>query len=116
MLSAQAEEAFSTLETSLAGDPELEEAVRDHWRMRVRGSAATAHDAKLPDALRAAADRLAAELPAQTHEPADARALGARFATPQGALLLLWCYASTWRKDASLGPLLAIAASQPGYA
>ena len=115
MLSAPAEEAFSTLATSLAGDPELEEAVRDRWRTRVRGSGAGQHEAKLPEALRTAADRLATELPAQTHDASDVRALGARFATPQGALLLLWCYASTWRKDIALAPLLAIARGVSGY-
>ena len=114
MLSAPAEEAFSTLAASLAGAPELEEAVRDRWRTRLRGSAG-GHEAVLPDALRAAADLLAAELPTQTHSAEDVASLGKHFATPLGPLLLLWCYASTWRKDAQLAALLAIAAKQPGY-
>ena len=115
MLSAQAEEAFSTLATSLAGAPELEEAVRDRWRTRVRGALGAQHEAEIPEAVRSAADRLASELPSQTHEPESVRALAARFATPQGALLLLWCYASTWRKDVALAPLLSMAAREPGY-
>ena len=43
MLSVQAEEALTTLATALVGQPELEEAVRDRWRIRLRGSAAQ-HD------------------------------------------------------------------------
>src|SRR4051812_1471650 len=115
MLSAPAEEAFSNLAAELVGAPELEEAVRDRWRTRIRGSSSTVHEAELPERLRTAADLLAVELAAQTLHSDDVRALGARFATPQGALLLLWCYASTWRKDVRLAPLLAIAAAEPGY-
>ncbi|HEY3253811.1 MAG TPA: hypothetical protein VGJ91_07680, partial [Polyangiaceae bacterium] len=115
MLSLQAEEAFSTLASSLAGQPELEEAVRDRWRIRLRGSAAAQHDRVLPDALRSAADLLAHELPLQTHTPGDVAALGERFATASGPLLLLWCYASTWRKDVELTKLLAIARAVPGF-
>ena len=115
MLSAQAEEAFSTLVTSLAGAPELEEAVRDRWRTRIRGSAGAQQEAALPDELRAAADVLATELPLQTHTTEDVKVLGERFATSTGPLLLLWCYASTWRKDTALAGLLAIAAKQAGF-
>lgn len=114
MLSAQAEQAFSTLATSLAGAHELEEAVRDRWRARVRGST-SAHDAPLPDELRVAADVLSTELAAQTQSPEGVVELGKRFASDDGPLLLLWCYASTWRKDVALSALLSIAAQQPGY-
>src|ERR1700710_698411 len=99
MLSEQAEEALSTLATSVVGQPELEEAVRDRWRTRIRGSAGSHLDVALPEALRAAADLLAHELPTQTHSSEAAVALGKHFATPTGPLLLLWCYATTWRRD-----------------
>jgi len=115
MLSPPAEEAFSTLATSLAGQPELEEAVRDRWRIRLRVSAASQHDRVLPEALRAAADLLASELPSLTHTAPGLSALAERFASPSGSLLLLWCYASTWRKDIELAPLLAKARAVPGY-
>ena len=115
MLSVPAEEAFSTLSNALVGQPELEGAVRDRWRIRVRGSASTQHDIVLPEALRTAADLLSRELPLQTHSAADIAALGQRFATPSGALLLLWCYASTWRKDIELAKLLGIARAVPGF-
>src|SRR6478609_5024357 len=115
MLSVPAEEAFSTLSNALVGQPELEGAVRDRWRIRVRGSASTQHDVVLPEALRTAADLLSRELPLQTHSAADIAALGQRFATPSGALLLLWCYASTWRKDIELAKLLGIARAVPGF-
>jgi len=115
MLSVQAEEAFAVLATSLVGQSEFEEAVRDRWRIRLRSSAASQHDLMLPEALRAAADLLQSELPLQTHTANDVNALGERFATPSGALLLLWCYSSTWRKDTELAPLLALARAVPGF-
>ncbi|MEI9947959.1 MAG: serine/threonine-protein kinase [Pseudomonadota bacterium] len=115
MLSVPAEEAFSTLATALVGQPELEEAVRDRWRIRLRGSLAVQHDRVLPEALRSAADLLAHELPLQTQTASDVSALAERFASPSGSLLLLWCYASTWRKDVALAKLLAIARTVPGF-
>src|SRR6187402_837231 len=115
MLSLPAEEAFSTLASSLAGQPELEEAVRARWRIRLRASVAAQQDLVLPEALRNAADLLAVELPLQTHSAADVNALGERFASASGPLLLLWCYASTWRKDCQLATLLAIARQVPGF-
>ncbi|HYP76977.1 MAG TPA: serine/threonine-protein kinase [Polyangiaceae bacterium] len=114
MLSLLAEEAFSTLATALIGQPELEEAVRNRWRIRLRSSV-SAQQLVLPDALRSAADLLAHDLPLQTRSATDVVALGARFASPSGALLLLWCYASTWRKDIELAKLLGIARAVPGF-
>jgi len=115
MLSAQAEVAFSTLAASLAGRPELEEAVRDRWRTRVRGAAAEHAELDTPEELRKAADLLAHELPLQTHAADDVVELGKRFATDTGPLLLLWCYSTTWRRDTELAKLLAIADKLPGY-
>ncbi|MEO8901318.1 MAG: hypothetical protein ABI488_06415, partial [Polyangiaceae bacterium] len=115
MLSPQSEEAFSTLATSLVGQPEFEEAVRDRWRTRIRGSAGAPAEVALPDEVRSAADLLAHELPLQTHSVADLAELGQRFATPTGGLLLLWCYATTWRRDTQLAALLASAARIPGF-
>ena len=115
MLSVPAEEAFTTLASSLLGQPELEEAVRDRWRIRLRGSGAAQHDLVLPEPLRSAVDLLATELPLQTHSASDVSALGERFASPSGPLLLLWCYASTWRKDVEFAKLLAIARAVPGF-
>ena len=115
MLSVPAEEAFSTLAAALDGQPELEEAVRDRWRIRLRSSSATQHDHVLPEALRNAADLLSRDLPLQTHHEADVAALGERFASPSGTLLLLWCYSSTWRKDVELAKLLGIARKVPGF-
>ena len=115
MLSEQAEVAFSTLAASLVGRPELEEAVRDRWRTRVRGTSGTQVELELPEDLRAAADLLAADLPTQTHDAAEVDELGKRFAGETGPLLLLWCYATTWRRDTELAKLLSIAGKQPGY-
>lgn len=115
MLSPQAEQAFSTLAAALVGQPELEEAVRDRWRIRLRVSAGSQPDRVLPPALGAAADSLARELPPLTHTDEGVSALAERFASPSGALLLLWCYASTWRKDIELSALLGKARAIPGY-
>src|SRR6188768_2136781 len=115
MLSVAAEEAFSALATALIGQPELEETVRDRWRIRTRSKAFTQHDRELPEALRRAADLLAQDLPQQTHSASDVAALGERFASASGPLLLLWCYASTWRKDIELAKLLASARAVPGF-
>lgn len=115
MLSPQADSAFATLTTSLAGQPELEEAVRDRWRTRVRGSSNEHGELELPAEVRAAADLLAQELPGQTHDVATVAELGQRFAGESGPVLLLWCYSTTWRRDSELSKLLAFAAKQPGY-
>ena len=115
MLSAQADEAFSTLALSLAGRPELEAAVRDRWRTRVRGAASRQAQLEPSEELRRAADLLAQELPLQTHGADEIALLGKRFATETGPLLLLWCYSTTWRRDTELAKLLAIAAKLPGY-
>ncbi|MEP7049481.1 MAG: serine/threonine-protein kinase [Pseudomonadota bacterium] len=115
MISEQAEGAFATLATALAGQPELEEAVRDRWRTRVRGAPGAHPELALPAPVQQAADLLARELPLQTHSAADVAALGVRFASPTGGLLLLWCYATTWRRDTQLAALLACAAQQPGF-
>jgi hypothetical protein len=115
MLSSQAEVAFSTLATSLAGRPEFEEAVRDHWRTRVRGVSSDETEIELPAELRAATDLLAVELPIQTHDAEAIAEVGKRFAGETGPLLLLWCYSTTWRRDTELAKLLSIAAQQPGY-
>jgi eukaryotic-like serine/threonine-protein kinase len=114
MLSARAQEAFSTLAASLAGRPELEEAVRDRWRTRARG---VASDALLEttEELRQATDLLAHELPLQTHDSNEVADLGKRFSGETGPLLLLWCYSTTWRRDTELAALLAIARAVPGY-
>ncbi|HYQ43912.1 MAG TPA: serine/threonine-protein kinase [Polyangiaceae bacterium] len=115
MLSVPAEEALSILANALDGEPELEAAVRDRWRIRVRSSGFPQADHALPEALRSAADLLSRELPLQTHNSADIAALGERFASPSGSLLLLWCYASTWRKDVELAKLLGVARAVPGF-
>ena len=95
MLSAQAEEAFSTLAAALAGRPELEEAVRDRWRTRARGAATEQALLEATEEVRQAADLLAQELPLQTHGATELALLGKRFSGESGALLLLWCYSTT---------------------
>src|SRR4051812_7074551 len=100
MLPAQAEEALSLLTAALEGRPELEESLRIRWRSGGRDGAA-----ELPDDQRLAADRLGELFPALTHSADDVASLGALFAEPAGAIVLSWCSASTWRRDAELARL-----------
>jgi serine/threonine-protein kinase len=102
--------ALSTLAALLAQSPALDEALLAHW------SAVGAHDPSrhgLPVALAAPADLVAGALPALTHDASVTSALRALFAEPAGEVLLSWCAASTWRRDARLSALLAGAAEQP---
>lgn len=107
MLPPDVQSAFSTL-APIAADPELEGAARARWREGGRAAAAERLESKLPDELRDAADLLGNTLPALTL--AETSALAALFAEPSGEVLLSWCSASTWRRDAEIAPLLAAAA------
>ena len=112
MLTAPVQDALSTLTAAIAEAPELVVAVRARWRGGSR--VAAAHDSELSEELRDAADLLASELPALTHSPADVVLLGELFAQPAGEILFAWCGASTWRRDAHVARLLAIAAHPGG--
>ncbi len=115
MLSAAAEEALSTLTSALSERPELEEAVRNSWRRRVRGPKKAPLGFVLPEALQAASDLLSAELPTHTCTGIDGGPLSACFAGADGPVLLLWCDATTWRRDTALSGLLTLAAKQTGF-
>jgi serine/threonine-protein kinase len=65
----------------------------------------------LPTDLALAVDRLADELPALTLVEGDVALARKLFAGPLGDPLLMWCAASTWRRDAKLADLLTAAAS-----
>jgi serine/threonine-protein kinase len=103
----QVGEDVSTLAATLAAHPELEDAVRARWRPGERPASG------LPADARAAADRLAVELPALTLSDEGLTALGELLARPGGEILLSWCSASAWRRDTRVAPLLALAAAQP---
>ncbi len=66
---------------------------------------------KLPDALRVAADELAATLPGLTKT--DTAALVPVLDGPHATVLLTWCEASTWRRDVAMAAVLAAAATKP---
>jgi hypothetical protein len=107
MISDELQNALTTLATALADNPELDEPIRGRWR----GGELPQDD--LPDELRAAADLLAAELPAVTTADEQGATLGPLFAEHRGEVLLSWCSASAWRPDARMAPLLKVAAAQP---
>ncbi len=103
-------DAVSTLAAFLANKPEAdsEEAVRARWRAGER------QGAELPSEVSAAADLLAAQLPALTLSDGDLPSLGALLAAPGGGVILSWCSASAWRRDVRMAPLLAMAATHAG--
>ncbi len=113
MLPANAQEALSTLTTAFSERPELVGAVRNRWRGGSR-IAAGEGASELPEDVAAAADVLAEALPAETHALSDVALLGELFAQPAGDVLFAWCAASTWRRDAHIARLLAIAAHPDG--
>src|SRR5262245_51499956 len=110
MLSAEVLDALSLL---AAAGPELDESVRARWRAPVHDRAQADVEVALPDDLCAAADLLADALPALTRSGDDVPALGRIFGEPGGRVLVSWCSASTWRRDARLAPLLVLAAARP---
>jgi tRNA A-37 threonylcarbamoyl transferase component Bud32 len=110
---AEARGALSTLTTALASHGELEQAVRDHWRLRNPTRTFGSAGGPLPNGLAAPAELLGRVLPLLTHSEGDVTALGALFSEPAGDTLLSWCAASTWRRDARLAGLLAVASAEP---
>jgi serine/threonine-protein kinase len=113
MLPPQAQSSLSTLSEFLSSHPELEDAVRARWRPGGRDVGAI--DNRLPDDVRAAADLLGGALPTLTHSEDDDVPLGSVVSGPGGEVLLLWCSASTWRRDAQMAPLLRVAAGEPAF-
>ena len=105
MLSAPARDALSTLTAALDGHPGLADALRVRWRSEGREGAA-----ELTEELRAAADLLGGALPAFTRAEGDTASRAQLLAEPAGAVLLVWCAASTWRRDVTLAQFLSFAA------
>lgn len=105
MLPEKAQAALSTLTTALTLRPELSEEVRKRWRAGLREAVPD-----LPSDLLAAADVLGEALPAFTRTEEDVAVLAKLFAEPSGEVLIAWCTASTWRRDACIAPLLPFAA------
>jgi eukaryotic-like serine/threonine-protein kinase len=110
MFSPQAEEALAVLMQVLTQQPELEEHVHERWR--TRGSSAAAHGSPLSADVIAATDALGKSLRELAQPDQDVSSLAKPFAAPSAPVLLLWCYASTWRRDVQLAPILTLAAKQ----
>jgi serine/threonine-protein kinase len=108
MFPGAAQEALLTLAGGLAERPSLRRAVQSRWR-----AGADQSGADLPAEVRAAADLLRKALPALTQREAEIDELGKFFSGPAGEVLLLWCAASTWRRDARMAGILAFAVAQP---
>src|SRR5260221_3659628 len=112
MLSPEARDAL----LKLAAHPELGDALCARWRQGGREVPGEQPEARLPEDLRSIADQLGGALATLTRsDEGDVAALGEHFAQPGGEVLFLWCDASTWRRDAHLAPLLAIAATQVAF-
>ena len=104
MLSTPALDALSTLTMALEGRSELADALR----LRLRSDGREGSEG-LTETLCAAADLLGSEMPAFTRSEGNPADLLAHFADGAGEMLLLWCSASTWRRDVELAQLLTIA-------
>jgi eukaryotic-like serine/threonine-protein kinase len=109
MLPPEASDALAVLMQALTEQPELEEPVHERWRSR--GAASTTGGGLAPEVAKAA-DALHAALVASTRTGQDVAPLAKQFAEPSAPVLLLWCYASTWRRDIQLAPILALASKQ----
>lgn len=110
MLAPEASDALAVLTEALTRQPELEEPVHEHWRSA--GSAGAAPSGALPAEVVQAADAVGAALLTLVQPGRDVAPLTGHFAEPVAPVLLLWCYANTWRRDIQLEPLLALAAEQ----
>jgi serine/threonine-protein kinase len=104
MLSTPALDALSTLTMALEGRTELADALR----LRLKSDGREGSEG-LTEKLRAAADLLGSEMPAFTRSAGNPEDIAAHFAEGAGEMLLLWCSASTWRRDVELAQLLTIA-------
>ena len=102
MLSPQAEEALEKLTALIVMAPDLEVALRAHWHAGGRH-----HDeraAALSEEAEALADAVGPAFAQASRE--DAKALAKIFDAAAVKVLVVWCAASTWRRDAVLAPLL----------
>src|SRR6478752_2651915 len=107
MFSPQAERALATLTQALTEQPELEEPVHERWRSRLGASSA------LSTELSEAVDTLGEALGGLVRAGQDLSGLRQAFREPSAPILLLWCYANTWRRDLELAPILSIASQEP---
>src|SRR6476661_7565586 len=107
MFSPQANDALAVLMQALTQQPELEEHVHERWRSRVG-----APGSPLASEVLTAADTLGAALLELARGGQDVSSLSQPFAEPSAPVPLLCCYASTWRRDIQLAPILALAAKQ----
>src|SRR5262249_30352795 len=105
MLSEQARDALAALTTAIDTFPELEEALGIRWRRGMRQGGRSHLAVEITPEQRAAADLLAAELPAETRSDAGTAGLVELLARPGSRVLLAWCRASAWRRDIRLAPL-----------
>src|SRR5258708_8074942 len=112
MLDPKAQEALNLLAAGVADHPGLLEALRAHWQPGLRPGDATG----LAPEMQAAADALTDCLPPLTRTDDGVAALGRLFGgDAAGDVLMAWCVASTWRRDAVIAKLLSHAAAQPAF-
>jgi serine/threonine-protein kinase len=112
MLDPKAQEALNQLATGVAEHPGLLDALRAHWAPGLRSSEGDA----LAPATKAAANTISDLLPPMTTTEDGVTALGALFKEDAvGDVLMAWCVASTWRRDAVIAKLLSLAAGQKHF-
>ncbi|MDC0744206.1 serine/threonine-protein kinase [Polyangium mundeleinium] len=111
MLSEDIQIALSTLTRLHATNPELEEAVRAHFRA---GGESEADRRVLPQDARAAAQLLRRELPELARSAEELAALAALYGEPAGEVLLAFSAASAFRRDVRMAPILVALAETLG--
>ena len=112
MLDPKAKEALNRLAAGVADHPGLFDALRTHWQPGARPG----DDVTMAPDVKAAANTLSELLPPMTRTDAGVAALGEVFKEDAaGEVLLAWCAASTWRRDAVISKLLSLAAAQKHF-
>ncbi|MET0594967.1 MAG: serine/threonine-protein kinase [Polyangiaceae bacterium] len=107
----EVQQTLSVIAEAVQAEPELAVALSARFRRAGRVGATDPIEATIPADLCAAADRLGSELPPLTLNEADVALLAKLLSEPAGEILLSWCEATTWRRDAQFAGLLAKASA-----
>lgn len=109
MFSPDAEVALARLMQALTEQPELEENVHERWRTRGQPQAGSS---PLDSEVAKAADEVAKAMLELAQPAQDIGSLSKQFGEPSAPVILLWCYASTWRREIELSRILTLAAKR----
>ncbi|HVY30309.1 MAG TPA: serine/threonine-protein kinase [Polyangiaceae bacterium] len=94
---------------ALTEQPELEEHVHERWRSRWQPHTGAS---PLESDVAKAADEVAKAMLELAQPAQDIGSLSKQFGEPSAPVILLWCYASTWRREIELSRILTLAAKR----